>query len=78
MNFEKLNAGFNDLPIVTGAKVFTSSEYAAAVDIQPRTVRERLQKLLVEQRVRKVRTRRGGRIVPAWEYLSGKRRPASE
>ena len=67
--FEKLNADFVDLPIVTGPKVFVSSEYAKAIGLAESQTWRRLQKLLQEGKVQKVRTRRNGRIVPAWNYL---------
>lgn len=67
--FEKMNAGFADLPIVTGANVFVVSEYAEAIGLRERQTRTRLQQLLTQGKVQKVRTRRNGRVVPAWKYL---------
>jgi Fic family protein len=79
MNFEKLNARFNDVPVVRGANVFTTAEYSAATGgLNARTARERLQKLQAEGLVQKVRTRRNGKVVPAWEYISRKRKVVSE
>jgi hypothetical protein len=67
--FEKLNAGFADLPIVAGANVFVTSDYQKAIGLQERQTERRLKWLLEEGKVQRVRTRRNGRVVPAWRYL---------
>ncbi len=66
--FEKL-ANANDLPIVHGANVFLRSEYQAHLGVNTAHAGARLRQLAAEGKVRKVRTRRAGKLVAAWEYV---------
>jgi transcription initiation factor IIE alpha subunit len=68
--FEEIESHFSTLPIVRSKNVFTTGEYAQNSSLQPRTARERLQRLCNEGVVRKVRTLRDSRITNAWELLS--------
>lgn len=67
--FEKINAGFADLPVVNGPRVFRTADYAKAIGLSQRTASNRINRLLEEQKVRRVRTRLNGKIVPAMEYI---------
>lgn len=67
--FEKLNADFSDLPIISGPNVFFAADYQEAIGLQRAQTITRLQRLLKEGKVRKVRARRDGRVLPAYEYL---------
>jgi hypothetical protein len=66
---EKLNAGFKDLPISAGPKVFFASEYQEAIGLQRAETTRRLRSLLSQGKIRKVRARRDGRVLPAYEYV---------
>lgn len=67
--FDKVNAGFDSLPMATGKKVFLAADYAKHIQRSARIARERLQRLVTEGKVRRVLTKRDGRVVPAWEYI---------
>lgn len=77
MNFEKLSGGFVDTPIVSGPNVFLRSEYQAAIGISSAYAGDRLRSLVAAGKIRKVRTRRDGRLVSAWEYVPARRRKVS-
>ena len=70
--FEKLNAALSDLPTVSGPNIFTSPEYAKGAGIGGSTARERLRRLVGEGVVRRVNTRRDGKLVSGWEFLGEK------
>lgn len=55
--------------IRSGPNVFTTGEYAKAIGVKERAARYRLHELLGDKKVRRVRTRRYGTIVAAWEYV---------
>jgi len=76
--FDKLNAGFNDLPVASGPNVFLREEYQKASAISRQYANARLKTLLESGEVRRVRTKRGGRLVQAWEYIGTKKKAASE
>lgn len=77
--FDKLNAGFNDLPVASGPNVFLREEYQQSSGISRQYASARLKTLLGSGEVRKVRTKRDGRLVQAWEYIgSQKKKVASE
>lgn len=67
--FDKLNENFIEAPIVVGANVFTTVEYRDAVGLRDSQTLRRLKALEKDSKVRKVRTRREGRLVSAWEYI---------
>lgn len=67
--FEKLNAGFNDLPIESGPNVFITTDYAKAISMSSAQALRRLTRLVEDGKVQKVRTRRNGRVVSAWKYV---------
>lgn len=67
--FEKLNAGFKDAPIASGPNVFTAADYGTAIGLQPAQTLRRINLLLKQGKVRKVRARRDGRLLTAYEYL---------
>jgi hypothetical protein len=66
---EKLNAAFPQAPIVAGDNVFTTAEYGEAVGLQRAQTLVRLGRLEQRGEIKKVRTRRDGRIMPAWLYV---------
>lgn len=67
---DRIQAEFNDAPVKNGSRVFTTQEYARSIGVARRTAWDRVSKLLERGKLRKVRTRRGKKIVPAWELLS--------
>lgn len=67
--FEKLNAGFVDLPIKSGPNVFFAGDYGDAVGLRRNETLKRINKLIAEGKVRKVRARRDGRLLTAYEYV---------
>ena len=73
---EKLNAAFPQAPIVAGPNVFTAVVYAEAVGLQGAQTRARLRLLEQKGKVQKVRTRRNGKIVSAWNYIDDRKAAA--
>lgn len=67
--FEKLNAGFKDTPIISGPNVFFASDYGEAIGLQRPQTLKRIGDLLKQGKVRKVRARRDGRLLTAYEYM---------
>ena len=59
----------NDLPVAKGPNVFMRSDYEKESGVGPRQARERLARLASDGLVRRVRTSRNGKLVPAWEYI---------
>lgn len=58
------------LPFSEGENVFTVVEYAEHAQVNRRTASERLtQKLLPSGVVRRVRTKRNGKLTTAWEMV---------
>lgn len=70
---DKLNIDFPKPPLVAGPNVFTTAEYMEAIGLRPRQTRERLQRLEKKGKVQKVRAERNGKIVPAWNYIDGRK-----
>jgi hypothetical protein len=69
MDFGKLSSGA-ELPIASGVNVFLRSEYQAHIGTQHYQALVRLNRLAAEGKVRRVRTKRNGRLVQAWEYIA--------
>lgn len=67
--FEKLNAGFADLPIIAGPNVFFAVDYEKSIGLKRMETLKRIGKLIEQGKVRKVRARRDGRLLTAYEYL---------
>ena len=72
MNFDKLKLP-SDVPIAAGPNVFLRAEYQVAAGLSSQGASSRLTKLEAQGLVRKVRTRRAGKLLQAWEYLSPKK-----
>lgn len=77
MNFDKINTKLPGLPIVSGPNVFLRSEYQKNAGISQPYALERLRRLASMGVVRRVRTRRNGKLVQAWEYLKKKKEVAA-
>ena len=68
--FQKLGQHIPEMPIASGDNVFTSREYADYLGFNLRPAQDRIKRLQREGRIRQVRTKRAGKLVPAWEYVS--------
>lgn len=71
--FQEIESRFSNVPIARGKNVFLAGEYAQGSGLKVRTARERLQRLIADGIVRKVRTIRNGRLVGAYELVSKKK-----
>lgn len=67
--FQRINEQFSDTPIAEGPNVFNCEDYAKAVGIAESTALRRIKKMVLSGEVRKVKTRRGGTTVSAFEYI---------
>lgn len=69
--FQRINetSGTNTAPFAEGPNVFNAEDYAKAIGIAICTARLRIRKMVDKGEIRRVRTRKNGSIVPAFEYL---------